>query len=219
MYRRKRMTSKGGYRSDREWTEMTQLASFRAMMFITIVTGPSTASTAVLMVVQTAALSQMMEAGGNREIDAPVMAALWRLAIRHVFFATNHHCSFNRLHFSAAFVATETFEFHIAGASLFMNTFGWEIIGTTLVLVLSRTCRGKTRRSVWTWFCFYQWTETVASCMSVSVMKRHLMVWAIFAPRFMFAAVFTGLTLFLCFVDVVVSIVTTSSAVMRKQLV
>lgn len=219
MYRRKRMTSKGGYRSDREWTEMTQLASFRAMMFITIVTGPSTASTAVLMVVQTAALSQMMEAGGNREIDAPVMAALWRLAIRHVFFATNHHCSFNRLHFSAAFVATETFEFHIAGASLFMNTFGWEIIGTTLVLVLSRTCRGKARRSVWTWFCFYQWTETVASCMSVSVMKRHLMVWAIFAPRFMFAAVFTGLTLFLCFVDIVVSIVTTSSAVMRKQLV
>ena len=150
------------------------------------------------------------------QIDAPVMAAIWRLSIRHVFFATNHHCSFNRLQYSAAFVATDTFHFHIAGSSLFLNTFGWEIIGSTLVLVLSRTCchggstvRGRTnvagRGSVWSWFRFYQLTEMLASCMSVSVMKRHLMVWAIFAPRFMFATVFMVLGLVLWFLDVMVS--------------
>jgi phosphatidylinositol glycan class O len=142
------------------------------------------------------------------------MAAIWRLAIRHVFFATNHHCSFNRLHYSAAFVATDTFAFHIAGSSLFMNTFGWEIIGSILVMVLSR-CIGEYhnvdgkdhfihgRENAWCWFLFYQWTEILSSCISVSAMKRHLMVWAIFAPRFMFAAVFTVLDLALCFIGVI----------------
>ena len=192
------------------------LALYRVMMFVVIVTGPSTASTGVLIVIQTAALIQMMNSSGMKEVDAPVMAAIWRLAIRHVFFATNHHCSFNRLHFSAAFVATNTFMFHIAGSSLFMNTFGWEVIGSILVMALSR-CKSdrsgsnqkgyscSNQRNVWYWFLFYQWTETLSSCISVSLMKRHLMVWAIFAPRFMFAAIFTALNLALCFVvDLVV---------------
>eukprot|EP00804_Cyclotella_cryptica_P025397 CCRYP_016515-RA/>CCRYP_016515-RA protein AED:0.20 eAED:0.20 QI:286/1/1/1/0.5/0.33/3/202/1032 len=188
---------------------LSQLALYRVMMFIVIVTGPSTALTGVLVMIQTAALCFMMESSGAKEVDAPVMAALWRLVIRHIFFATNHHCSFNRLHYSAAFVATNTFLFHIAGASLFMNTFGWEIIGSILVMVLSRcTDSGiradgkiqfiRSRDNVWHWFLFYQWTEILSSCVSVSAMKRHLMVWAIFAPRFMFGAVFTALNLILC---------------------
>lgn len=186
-----------------------ELALYRAVMFIIIVTGPSTASTGVLMMIQTAAMIQMIESTGMKEVDGPVMAAIWRLAIRHVFFATNHHCSFNRLHYSAAFVASNTFMFHLAGISLFMNTFGWEIVGSILVVVLSRCNRGEgkskgrnllsSKAHVWRWFLFYQWTEILSSCISVSLMKRHLMVWAIFAPRFMFAAVFTALNLALGF--------------------
>ena len=87
-----------------------------------------------------------------------------------------------------------------------MNTFGWEVLGSTLVLVYSRTAVGHTqvhsKIHVWDWFRYFQWTEMLASCMSVSVMKRHLMVWAIFAPRFMFAAVFTVVCLLLWVLDV-----------------
>ncbi|KAL7553916.1 hypothetical protein ACHAWF_017267 [Thalassiosira exigua] len=184
--------------------ERARLALFRAMMFVTIVTGPSMASTAVLVVVQSAALLRMAGATGPREVPAPVMAALWRLAIRHVFFATNHHCSFNRLQFSAAFVATDTFQFHLAGASLFANTFGWEILGSTLVMTSSGEGRPAGKGyGVWDYFLFFQWTEMLASCISVSAMKRHLMVWAIFAPRWMFAALFTAVGMFLWIVDVV----------------
>eukprot|EP00571_Detonula_confervacea_P008056 CAMPEP_0172316548 /NCGR_PEP_ID=MMETSP1058-20130122/28643_1 /TAXON_ID=83371 /ORGANISM="Detonula confervacea, Strain CCMP 353" /LENGTH=1098 /DNA_ID=CAMNT_0013030883 /DNA_START=107 /DNA_END=3400 /DNA_ORIENTATION=- len=198
----------GSYRAN-----TAQLALFRGMLFLVIVTGPSTASTAVLIVIQCAALRRMMDSNGAREVPAPVMAAIWRLAIRHVFFATNHHCSFNRLHYSAAFVATDTFYFSIAGFSLFMNTFGWEILGSCLVLVYSRTsgCTTSSKtisagsNNVWDWFRYFQWTEMLTSCISVSVMKRHLMVWAIFAPRFMFAAVFTVVGLFLWVVDVVMT--------------
>jgi len=191
------------------WIEHAQLALFRAMLLLVIVTGPSAASTAVLIVIQCAALRMMMESNGAREVAAPVMAAIWRLSIRHVFYATNHHCSFNRLQFSAAFVATDTFQFFIAGSSLFMNTFGWEMLGSCLVLVYSRTVFTGSKNSsagsnVWDWFRYFQWTEMLASCLSVSVMKRHLMVWAIFAPRFMFAAVFTVAGLLLWVLDVLV---------------
>ncbi|KAL7459119.1 hypothetical protein ACHAWC_011504 [Mediolabrus comicus] len=189
----------------RSWVLLchSRIVIFRVMVFVVIVTGPSADSTAVLVVVQSAALSRMMlQTKAHVETDAPVMAAIWRLMIRQIFFATNHLCSFNRLHFTAAFVATDTFQFQIAGFSLFINTFGWELLGSILLLVTSRLGTnfansdkriGPSR--VWEWFCFYQCTETLASCISVSAMKRHLMVWAIFAPRFMFAAIFTGLGL------------------------
>jgi len=198
-------------RVQRSWKLLchSRLVLFRVMMFLVIVTGPSTACTAVIVLVQCAALSQMMmQSKAHAEIDAPVMAAMWRLLIRQIFFATNHHCSFNRLHFTAAFVATDTFQFHIAGFSLFMNTFGWELLGTLLLLLTSRfttnftTADSKDGHSrVWDWFCFYQCTETLTSCISVSAMKRHLMVWAVFAPRFMFAAIFTGMGLMFWFID------------------
>ena len=186
---------------------LQQLILFRAMLFLVIVTGPSAAFTAVLVTIQCVALRWMMNSAGARIIAAPVTAAIWRLAIRHAFFATNHHCSFNRLQFSAAFVASDTFRFYIAGSSLFMNTFGYEILGSCLVLLYSKADSKSTSNAlIWDWFRYFQCTEMLASCLSVSVMKRHLMVWAIFAPRFMFAAVFTAVGLFLWVLDVLMEL-------------
>jgi phosphatidylinositol glycan class O len=193
--------------------ENVQVLLFRLMLFLVIVTGPSAASSAVLILIQCATLRQLMDASGTRQLSAPTLAAIWRLAIRHAFFATNHHCSFNHLQFSAAFVATNIFQFHIAGMSLFMNTFGWEILGSCLILVYSRARRSnnhwgessslnRSNNDVWDWFLFFQWTEILASCVSVRMMKRHLMVWAIFAPRFMFAAIFSALAFGFGVVDV-----------------
>jgi phosphatidylinositol glycan class O len=116
-----------------------------------------------------------------------MVAFIWRLCIRHSFFATGHACSFNKLQFSAAFVAFETFHFVPAGISLFFNTFGWDLLGISFLV---NSCHVTNRQSVLSWFCFYQLAETVVSCISVSIMKRHLMVWAIFAPRFVFSSLF-----------------------------
>lgn len=69
------------------------------------------------------------------------------------------------------------FNFVFGGVSLFLNTFGWELFGLLLVPELK-------------WYSAYQVLETAISCISVSVMRRHLMVWAVFAPRFLFAAIF-----------------------------
>ncbi|KAL3774664.1 hypothetical protein ACHAW5_003673 [Stephanodiscus triporus] len=142
--------------------DQAHLTLFRAMLFLVIVTGPSMASTAVLIIIQCVALRRMMDSTRAKEVSAPAMAAIWRLAIRQAFFASNHHCSFNRLQFSAAFVATNSFQFYIAGSSLFMNTFGYELLGSCVVLVYCHSRRASSRNysaDVWEWFVYFQWTE------------------------------------------------------------
>ena len=124
-----------------------------------------------------------------------MLASLWRLTIRQSFFSTGHACSLNRLQTSAAFVATDKFSFGPAGISLFFNTFGWDILGT-IQLVLNAEC------NVWNWYYFFQMLETTVSCISVSIMRRHLMVWAIFAPRFVFAVIF----IFICMISHLIGI-------------
>jgi phosphatidylinositol glycan class O len=107
--------------------------------------------------------------------------------IRNIFFSTNHACAFNRLQYSAAFVATNEFHFAMSGTALFLNTFGWEMVGNFSMWTFSKLT---TRSSLWNWYCWYQLVETLCSCISVSVLRRHLMVWATYAPRFLFVAIF-----------------------------
>jgi phosphatidylinositol glycan class O len=121
------------------------------------------------------------------QTSSAVQAVLWRLVIRHVFFATNHACAFNRLQYSAAFVASMEFSFVLGGMQLFFNTFGWEILGLVLVIVTSSTLQ---KPYLWKWYCLYQLIESFCSCISVSLLRRHLMVWAVYAPRFLFASIF-----------------------------
>ena len=127
----------------------------------------------------------------HSQVPSAVLAALWRFIIRHTFFATNHGCTFSRLQLSAAFVATSTFNFVFAGTSLFINTFGWEIVGLSFAWLLSSsTGKQSERRNLWRYYCLYQLIETLCSCVSVSVLRRHLMVWDIYAPHFLFVAIF-----------------------------
>jgi phosphatidylinositol glycan class O len=120
-----------------------------------------------------------------------VIAVLWKLVSRHTFFATNHGCSFSRLQYSAAFVATKEFSFFSGGISLFLNTFGWELVGLAIAFLLSRKQRSN---SIWKMYTFLQFLEALTSCISVSLLRRHLMVWDIYAPHFLFCAIFTVLT-------------------------
>ena len=93
--------------------------------------------------------------------------------------------------YCCAFVATSTFNFVFAGSSLFINTFGWEVVGLAVAWLLSSRRKTVNRQSLWRWYCLYQLIETLCSCVSVSVLRRHLMVWDIYAPHFLFVAIFT----------------------------
>mmetsp|Transcript_22168 Transcript_22168/g.52119 ORF Transcript_22168/g.52119 Transcript_22168/m.52119 type:complete len:953 (-) Transcript_22168:185-3043(-) len=160
---------------------------FKLLISIMIVTGPSTATTVLIASLQGWMMYILAGATGFYEVSTPVMATMWRLIVRHTFFATNHGCAFNRLQYSAAFVATMEFDFLLGGLQLFLNTFGWEVIGLMMVWLTSLMDH---RPHLWTWYGFYQVMESFLNCISVSILRRHLMVWAVYAPRFLFSSVF-----------------------------
>ena len=163
----------------------------KVLVAIVAVTGPAGASSLLLYTFQIVAIYILSLLTGSLRIDSVVLATLWKLVTRHIFFATNHACAFNRLHYSSAFVATSEFYFVTGGISLFLNTFGWELVGVGFAWFLSKQ---QGRAEVWRIYTFFQLMEAVTSCISVSVLRRNLMVWNIFAPNFLFASSFTALT-------------------------
>jgi phosphatidylinositol glycan class O len=167
------------------------------LIAIMVVTGPSTSASMVLFLLQSYSIFQMATMQGVNFSTAPILACFWRFLIRHTFFVTNHACAFSRLQYSAAFVATAQFHYVNGGLSLFLNTFGWEILGFLCIRLASRILQ---RPHLLKFYCFYQLLETFCSCVSVSLLRRHLMVWATFAPRFLFSAIFLGLNCMVSFV-------------------
>ena len=160
----------------------------KLLLILMAVTGPSTASSVVVLVCQAFLLHHLgASTGRNNHVSAALQACFWRMTLRHMFFATNHACAFNRLQYSAAFVSTSAFSFALGGSQLFLNTFGWEILGLVLVRLSSTLHKSD---ALWRWYSLYQMIETFCSCISVSLLRRHLMVWAVYAPRFLFAAIF-----------------------------
>jgi hypothetical protein len=165
----------------------------KVLITIMAVTGPSAAASLVVYTLQAAVIYCLaVTTSGPLHVHSFVIAALWRLVTRHVFFATNHGCFFNRLQYSAAFIATKEFYFVTGGISLFLNTFGWEMVGIVLAWLMSQHTG---RSHIWRVYGAYQLVEALTSCISVRLLRRHLMVWDIYAPHFLFAAIFTVLNL------------------------
>jgi hypothetical protein len=82
--------------------------------------------------------------------------------------------------------------FATSGLQLFLNTFGWEMAG----IILAWLCSQHSGRSnVWKMYGMYQIVEALTSCISVSLLRRHLMVWDVYAPHFCFVFIFTILNL------------------------
>ena len=112
---------------------------------------------------------------------------------RTFFFATGHHSQFNRLQYSAAFVGFEEFDFMVGGALLFLNTFGTELFTVLLLAhnVLSSSSSSSSSASLRKAFAtllHLSAFKTLLTTLCVLLQRRHLMVWAIFAPKFIFDA-------------------------------
>lgn len=159
----------------------------KVSVFIMAVTGPASGPSMVLYLLQIVIISLLSL---RTDVSSLVLAVLLKNVTRHTFFATNHGCAFNRLQYSSAFITTEEFDFVLGGISLFSNTFGWEMIGISLAWTLSRS---KGRHELWLFYCLFQILELLTSCISVSVLRRHLFVWDIFAPHFLFVAIYSTL--------------------------
>lgn len=116
-----------------------------------------------------------------------------------------HHNQFNRLQYSAAFVGFDDFQFEAGGLLLALNTFGTELLGLLCLPWLLRPAPPS--HAAWALHVLMACSglRTLLTAVCVTVQRRHLMVWAIFAPKLIFdaalhlvtAATATGLMLLL----------------------
>lgn len=153
------------------------------------VLGPASPFTLLCLAMHFSFLSKASKLSGSHNNHSSYIQAIhWALAGRMYYYNTGHHNDFNRLHYSAAFVGFSEFDFTIGGALLFLNTFGTEIL-TPMILALD--LRGGGEGGMGRGLCMYvacSTLRTVLTCACVVIQRRHLMVWAIFAPKFVFDA-------------------------------
>ena len=95
------------------------------------------------------------------------------------------------------FIGTDAFHFHYAGELLALNTFGYEIIGllTAAAFLLfvfeslaitthaARKWRRTTLRLGALLLLAMYMSVALGSVLAAAVLRRHLMVWAVFAPK------------------------------------
>ncbi|CAM6100656.1 unnamed protein product [Calypogeia fissa] len=127
----------------------------------------------------------------------------WSLISAQLFFCTGHSCAFDGLHYSAAFIGFDDFGFFQQGVLLATETFGashfFPVIGIPLLalgVVCSHRGQENKQRPIilemskgYLWFGLLKALVTSVTTASVGIQRRHLMVWGIFAPKYVFDAV------------------------------
>ncbi|GMH39920.1 hypothetical protein BSKO_07824 [Bryopsis sp. KO-2023] len=142
------------------------------------------------------------------------LAGMLSLFGMQAFFFTGHFCEFSGLQYNSGFVGFDEFEFFISGCLLALNTFGPQIIvmlATPIGMVGSAARRelvgrkarddssqqhisvknlGSDTRMAVVVLIGIRTYFTFVSMLSAAIQRRHLLVWAIFAPKFVFEVCF-----------------------------
>lgn len=113
------------------------------------------------------------------------------------FFSTGHQATLQSIHWDSAFILTETITFPFTHICVLLDTLGPFIllsIGVTLLTFWKRspgnkpgTLMSKVVENA-TSLIIYQVTLTLSTMIMTNHFRRHLMVWKIFAPRYMLNA-------------------------------
>lgn len=146
-------------------------------------------------------------------------ALILSLLSYQLFFSTGHQATFASIPFQVGFIGLSDFSFHLSGAMVIMNEIGTFVLS---VVAIGYVCadfydprtkvtpfaptnnplsqyRGEHAVVVHRLMCLCG-----SSLMSI-FLRRHLMVWKIFAPRFMMAAIDASVTLIVAVVVQLIS--------------
>lgn len=112
------------------------------------------------------------------------LVAFWCLvAARWLFFATQHRCQFNRLQLSVAFIGHPEFSVAYGGWALAVNTMGHDWLLSLLVQHWSPSSRTFAYRETLGVRILARRGFILLACLAAYHLRRHLMLWAIFAPK------------------------------------
>ncbi len=137
--------------------------------------------------------------GGNSAVVFSEITPLALLAL-HTFYATGHQSTISSIQWKAAFVLTSTLKYPISPVLVVLNEFSAQFLlalGTPLVALwnlaplphptaIVQARRESVRAALG--MMLYHGTLLLGSAVASAWLRRHLMVWKIFAPRFMNAA-------------------------------
>jgi phosphatidylinositol glycan class O len=109
----------------------------------------------------------------------------WAWTTCHYYFATGHGNQFNSLQFSAPFVGFDTYNLWVSPLLLLLNTFSAHLLLVAVASPLAaNTAADRWRQAT---LSLLPWMLGFLCCAACClVMRRHLMVWAVFAPKFVF---------------------------------
>ncbi|KAL3512488.1 hypothetical protein ACH5RR_025205 [Cinchona calisaya] len=128
--------------------------------------------------------------------------AQWSLLATSLFFCTGHWCAFDGLRYAAAFIGFDEFNLIRQAFLLTLDTFGFShilpVLGLPLLVAYTLQKRQAKQKSSLFSVCLCQVFLMYGLIMAVSVtftilcvtiQRRHLMVWGLFAPKFVFDVV------------------------------
>ena len=163
------------------------------MIAIILVQKPMGAGAIGTLVVQILALLEIADANDiSQSAIGPVM--LGALGSFH-FFKTGHQATLASIQWESAFIPLQTIKYPWSPMLVVLNFFGAQILTTVAVPLLaiwkqppkSRGLLGSIARAMAT-FILYHATINLATTMWAGWLRRHLMLYRIFCPRFMTGA-------------------------------
>lgn len=130
----------------------------------------------------------------------PVSVAQWSLLAVSLFFYTGHWCTFDGLRYGAAFIGFDDFNIIRQGILLAIDTFGVShilpILSLPLFVIFHRyevseknLAKGINLLHLTQVFLIYGFITTLTTTFTiicVTVQRRHLMVWGLFTPKYVF---------------------------------
>ncbi|GEQ71495.1 hypothetical protein JCM33374_g5179 [Metschnikowia sp. JCM 33374] len=162
---------------------------------VLLVTKPMGALSICILIVQILTLLELYDLLElRRNLIAPVIFGL--LGYQH-FFSTGHQAALPSIQWEVGFMTTQTIFFPFTHINIFLNTFGsfliiclciplitlWKLPPSAKpITVLSQVVTNVTT------IITYQILTSIMSFIFAANFRRHLMVWKIFAPRFMLSA-------------------------------
>ncbi|XP_044462236.1 GPI ethanolamine phosphate transferase 3 isoform X3 [Mangifera indica] len=132
----------------------------------------------------------------------PLSVTQWSFLATCLFFSTGHWCTFDGLRYGAAFIGFDDFVLVRQAILLTIDTFGFShilpVFGLPFLvsnLVMSgRTDQDRRLASMQLFLMYLMYglimaTTVIATIICVTIQRRHLMVWGLFAPKFVFDVV------------------------------
>ncbi|KAM0948388.1 putative Type I phosphodiesterase/nucleotide pyrophosphatase/phosphate transferase [Dioscorea sansibarensis] len=142
-----------------------------------------------------------VEAQSQKEVPVndPISIMQWSLLGVCLFFYTGHWCAFDGLRYGAAFIGFDEFNIVRQGLLLAIDTFGVLHIIPIMslpLLVTLKHCYSKHSQvkavlflvltQVFLCYGLITAVTTTFTIICVTIQRRHLMVWGLFAPKYVF---------------------------------